>query len=211
VNPHLEAIPGLRTLTTRSLTGGDLEDLGWEADGSLNTEVLSTRSLAPYPPSLNPKLTLGSGTLNQVGGDLLQGLDLPGGESDTDLVDLGAIAQISLFWFVVRHRRYLLLWSGDTFGCSLELLAAGSYDMVDTPRVQPGYALLKCVKCKIIYFFYTYMQLLSLGPRPSSLAKPHSNYFIISNPRWKTSTKRSVSSTPTLTLMRAVSTPYDAA
>ena len=35
VDPHLEPVPGLGTFTTRSLTGGDAEDLGWHADGSL--------------------------------------------------------------------------------------------------------------------------------------------------------------------------------
>lgn len=30
---HLIAIPGLGTLTARSLTGGDLEDLGGQANG----------------------------------------------------------------------------------------------------------------------------------------------------------------------------------
>ena len=39
VDPHLEAIPGLRALATRGLTSGDLEDLGWEADGSLNAKI----------------------------------------------------------------------------------------------------------------------------------------------------------------------------
>lgn len=32
VDTHLVHVPGLGTLTVRSLTGGDLEDLGWHAD-----------------------------------------------------------------------------------------------------------------------------------------------------------------------------------
>jgi len=40
VDSHLEAVPGLGTLTTGGLAGGDLEDLGGEADGSLDAEVL---------------------------------------------------------------------------------------------------------------------------------------------------------------------------
>lgn len=51
-------------------------------------------------------LTLGLGALNELGGDLLKGLDLGGGEGDADLVDLGSLADISLLWLLVRHRRY---------------------------------------------------------------------------------------------------------
>lgn len=40
MDSHLEAVPGLGTLTTGGLAGGDLEDLGGEADGSLDAEVL---------------------------------------------------------------------------------------------------------------------------------------------------------------------------
>jgi len=86
VDLHFKAIPSLGTLTVRCLTGGDLEDLGWETDGTLDTEVL------------------GSCTLDQVSGDLLEGLDLPAGQGNPDLVDLWSLAQISLLWLVVRHR-----------------------------------------------------------------------------------------------------------
>lgn len=40
VDAHLIGIPGLGTLTARSLAGGDLEVLGGEADGALDAEVL---------------------------------------------------------------------------------------------------------------------------------------------------------------------------
>lgn len=40
VDLHLEAVPGLGTLTTGGLSGGDLEDLGGHSDGTLNSEVL---------------------------------------------------------------------------------------------------------------------------------------------------------------------------
>lgn len=36
---HLVQVPGLGTLTTRSLAGRDLEVLGGETDGAANTEV----------------------------------------------------------------------------------------------------------------------------------------------------------------------------
>lgn len=39
---HLEEIPGLGTLTTRSLAGGDLEVLGGKTDGALDAEVFSS-------------------------------------------------------------------------------------------------------------------------------------------------------------------------
>ena len=70
VDTHLVAIPGLGTLTARSLTGGDLEGLGGETDRSLDTEVLVL------------------GTLEDLGADLLEDLDLARGEGDADLVAL---------------------------------------------------------------------------------------------------------------------------
>lgn len=70
VDAHLVEIPGLGTLTARGLTGGDLEVLGGQADGALDAEVLAL------------------GTLNELGADLLEGLDLAGGQGDTDLVGL---------------------------------------------------------------------------------------------------------------------------
>lgn len=65
VDAHLVGVPGLGTLTVRGLTGGDLEVLGRETDGSLDAEGL------------------GLGTLNQLGADLLERSDLARGESDT--------------------------------------------------------------------------------------------------------------------------------
>jgi hypothetical protein len=70
VDPHLVVVPGLGTLTVGGLAGGDLEGLGGEADGALDAELL------------------GLGALEELGGDLLEGLDLAGGEGDADLVDL---------------------------------------------------------------------------------------------------------------------------
>ena len=40
VDPHLEAIPGLGSLSTRRLTGGDTQDLGGHAHGSLHLQLL---------------------------------------------------------------------------------------------------------------------------------------------------------------------------
>lgn len=68
MDSHLEAIPGLGTFTTRSFTGGNLQGLGWETDWSLDTEILSL------------------GTLDELTADLLEGLNLLGGEGDSDLV-----------------------------------------------------------------------------------------------------------------------------
>lgn len=53
-----------------SLAGGDLEDLGGQADGALGAEVL------------------GLGALDELGADLLKGLDVLAGQSDADLVNL---------------------------------------------------------------------------------------------------------------------------
>lgn len=70
VDAHLVEIPGLGTLTARGLTGGDLEVLGGQADGALDAQVLAL------------------GALDELGADLLEGLDLAGGQGDTDLVGL---------------------------------------------------------------------------------------------------------------------------
>jgi hypothetical protein len=70
VDAHLEAVPGLGTLTARGLAGGDLEGLGGQADGTLGAEVL------------------GLSTLDDLSADLLEDLDLAGGQGDADLVGL---------------------------------------------------------------------------------------------------------------------------
>jgi len=68
VESHLEGVPGLGTLTTGGLSGGDLESLGWETDGALDTEILAL------------------GALNELLADLLEGSDLSAGQGDADLV-----------------------------------------------------------------------------------------------------------------------------
>lgn len=70
VNLHLVSIPGLRTLTVRSLSGGDLQDLGWQSNWTLLDDVVL------------------DSVVDDVGADLLQLLDLGGGQGDSDLVDL---------------------------------------------------------------------------------------------------------------------------
>ena len=69
VDPHLELVPGLGTLSARSLPGGDSQDLGGHPDWSLDLELL----------------VLGSS--DEVTAHLLQRLDIPGGQSDSDAVD----------------------------------------------------------------------------------------------------------------------------
>lgn len=70
MDAHLEAIPGLGTLTARSLTGGDLEGLGGETDRALDAQVL------------------GLGALEDLSADLLEDADFARGEGDSDLVGL---------------------------------------------------------------------------------------------------------------------------
>lgn len=83
VDAHLIGVPGLGTLTARGLAGGDLEVLGGETDGALDAEVLVL------------------GAVDELLADLLEGLDLAGGEGDADLVDLGTLSEVLLL--VVRH------------------------------------------------------------------------------------------------------------
>ena len=69
VDPHLELIPGLGTLSARSLPGGDSQHLGGHPHGSLHLQLLVL------------------GSPDEVAADLLQGLDVPGCQSDSDAVD----------------------------------------------------------------------------------------------------------------------------
>lgn len=84
VDSQLKHIPGLGTLTTRSLSGRDLEVLGWKTNGTLDAEIL------------------GLGAVNEFLADLLEGRDLSGGEGDADLVGFWALA-VLLLWLLVRH------------------------------------------------------------------------------------------------------------
>lgn len=74
VDAHLVRVPSLGTLTARGLAGGDLQVLGGQADGALDTELLVLR------------------TVDELLADLLEGLDIARGEGDSDLVDLGTCA-----------------------------------------------------------------------------------------------------------------------
>lgn len=85
MDAHLVGIPGLGTLTVRSLTGGDLKVLGRKADGTLDAQGL------------------GLGTLNELRAHLLEGGDLARGEGDADLVNLGAFAEFLVWVLLVRH------------------------------------------------------------------------------------------------------------
>lgn len=85
VNAQLVAVPGLRTLTTGGLSGGDLEGLGGQTDGALDAEVLAL------------------GTLDELAADLLESGDLARGESDADLMRLSLLASVVLLGLVVRH------------------------------------------------------------------------------------------------------------
>ena len=75
VDPHLESIPGLGTLSARSLTGGDPQGLGGHTDGAFGLEILVL------------------GSLDEVVADLLQGLDVQGGQGDPDAMDRGFLGR----------------------------------------------------------------------------------------------------------------------
>ena len=69
VDPHLELVPGLGSLSARSLPGGDPQHLGGHPHRALHLELLVL------------------GASDEVGAHLLQGLDVPRGQSDSDAVD----------------------------------------------------------------------------------------------------------------------------
>jgi hypothetical protein len=62
-----------------------LENLGRQTDRALDAEVL------------------GLGALKELSADLLERLDLARGEGDADLVDFGALAEVTLLWLLERH------------------------------------------------------------------------------------------------------------
>ena len=69
VDPHLELVPGLGTLSARSLPGGDSQHLGGHPHWSLHLELLVL------------------GSPDQILAHLLQRLHVPGGQGDPDPVD----------------------------------------------------------------------------------------------------------------------------
>jgi hypothetical protein len=81
MNPHLEPIPSIGTLTTGGFTGGNLEFLGGETYWSGNVEFFV------------------KGSLFEVGADLFEVLDVAGGEGDADAMDLGGGVAFDSFFF----------------------------------------------------------------------------------------------------------------
>lgn len=83
MNSHLESIPGLGSFTTGCLSGGNLEGLGRETDGALDTEFLAL------------------GTLDELLADLLEGLNFAGGQGNAYLVSFLTriiVSRINFFW-----------------------------------------------------------------------------------------------------------------
>ena len=77
VDVHLEAVPGVGTVTARSLTGDVVEGAGGEADGATDGDGVLLVALGDF---------LGAG--DEVSHDLLDGGGVSGPESDADLVVL---------------------------------------------------------------------------------------------------------------------------
>lgn len=97
MDAQLEGVPGLATLTVGGLAGGDLEVLGLFREKKQGLE--SFQSFVPVglsdveEPYRKADRTLdgevlGAGTVDQLGADALEGLDLAAGEGDADAVSL---------------------------------------------------------------------------------------------------------------------------
>ena len=69
VDAQLKLVPGLGALSARGLTGGDPQGLGGHPHGALHLQLLVL------------------GSLDQVAADLLQGLNIAGGQSDPDAMN----------------------------------------------------------------------------------------------------------------------------
>jgi hypothetical protein len=84
VDPHLEPVPSLGSLSAGSLTGRDPQDLGGHAHGALGLEVLLL------------------GPLDEVGAHLLQGLYILRGQGDPDTMDRGLVPLSRLLVLISR-------------------------------------------------------------------------------------------------------------
>lgn len=117
VDLELVAIPCLGTLTTRSLTGSDLQDLGGKADGALDTEVLVL------------------GTVDEVTREFLEVRNIAAGQSNTDFVELGGHRGASgIVVFVLRDvLRYDLKSNLDI--CNQILHMYGKWGCIDAARI----------------------------------------------------------------------------
>ena len=98
MDPHLIHIPSLTTLTTRCLTGANLQMLGRQTHWALDTEIL------------------GFGALDEFGADFFERGDVARGESDADFVDLGTFAEV-FFAFLVGH--VWMVWDGGRWWISV--------------------------------------------------------------------------------------------
>jgi hypothetical protein len=98
MNPHLEGIPSLRSLTTRRLSGRNLQGLGWKADWALDAEVL------------------GLGALDELLADFLEGGDFSAGQGDADLVGFLDRDNISKFMWEKE-----MDYEGKTYGALAEI------------------------------------------------------------------------------------------
>merc|ERR1719378_1507612 len=85
VDPQLEPVPGLGTLTARGLPGGDPQGLSGHPHWALDLQLLLL------------------GSLDQVGADLLQALDGAGSQGDPDPVDHLLLAGAAFAILVSRH------------------------------------------------------------------------------------------------------------
>jgi len=99
VDLHLVTVPGLRTFTTRRLTGGDGKDLRRVTNRALDAELLVLRFV------------------DEVRGEFLQAGDLARREGDPDFVQLcgGHLARCVVLLFSLSDVTHLLLQivSGD--------------------------------------------------------------------------------------------------
>ena len=101
VNPHLELVPSIGTLSTGRLTGSDSKLLGGHTDGSRYLKILL------------------EGIVLEVSADFLDSLDVAGGEGETDAVDDGRGSFLSgdiLLGGVGRHDA-INVDSKETCGC----------------------------------------------------------------------------------------------
>ncbi len=80
VDAHLPSVEGVGTLTARGLADHQAEGLGWHADRARDLEVL-LKSL-----------------VLQVSTNLLQSINLGGGQGDADAVDRRGFLTFGLLW-----------------------------------------------------------------------------------------------------------------
>ena len=87
VDSHLEPVPGFRTFTTWSFSGGDPHSPGWHGSWPLDLDsVAGFRFVEPF------------GTANDLSACFVNGRSVLSRDGDPDVVDFGLFGDLAVFF-----------------------------------------------------------------------------------------------------------------